>query len=126
VPVTFPVFEARQPGTFLSSVVLPAFGSSKAYRHSCLLAAATHKNITQGEGGQDLQKHRQQGILEVCDGLKITTDESSEMLLEATLAMIFFGNAVDSPTGSTWLEVSTCPTGPRWLDNPTPIFLPSV
>jgi hypothetical protein len=107
LPLMFPVLEARQHGTFGSNVVIPALESSKAYRHSCLLAAATHMRITQGESRQDIQnaivKHRHQGLLEVCDGLTITTDESSlSMFLDATLATIFFGNAVDSPTGSTW------------------------
>jgi C6 transcription factor Pro1 len=95
----FPILELNQHGLARSEVILPALENNKTYLHCCLSYSALHMKTTQRIPGDqidnDIMRHREATIAELCEALNRDEDnQDHRQILEATLAMIVFQGAV--------------------------------
>lgn len=97
--LTFPILEVHQRGYERTQAVLQSLETNKSYLHCCLSVAALHVKSTVGIEGdeidRDILRHRYEAVSHLCQSL--SEDTNHDMILEATLAMIFYHCFVGGP-----------------------------
>jgi hypothetical protein len=106
--LVFPILDLHKQGPSRVREILRSLDSNKGYYHCCLSISALHLKTVKKHRGRgldtEIMRHRYAATWEIAKAYY--KDDGHDMVLDATLAMIFFRCFVDSTEADGLMDVS--------------------